>query len=197
MSQLPSDEITAAPHLCVINETLRNPISFEIPSTGALLSPDSPLHATRAGGKVMKQEGMFHVLSINLYPALRHYWISRNFAKWDESVRKVPSSLFSSSLILLDISSGIQRIPSWTLDGENLGRKTRSLTQKHSSSYILRYVLCVWLQTFLPQFFSSNVPEWQRSLVKATCSKLEGDEKKRFMNVNAVGKRTFVREDRP
>lgn len=66
----------------------------------------------------MRQEGMFHVLSINLFPALRHYWISRNFAKWDESVRKVPSSLFSSSLILLDISSGIQRIPSWTLDGE-------------------------------------------------------------------------------
>lgn len=88
MSQLPSDGITAAPYLCVINETLRNPIPFEIPSTGVLLSLDSPPCATRAGGEVMKQEGMFHVLSINLFPALRHYWISRNFAKVRQECEK-------------------------------------------------------------------------------------------------------------
>lgn len=124
----------------MINKTLRNPISFEIPATGVLLSLSRPPKLRHSSGR-RSHEARRNV-SCTFYQLVPSITTLLDFKK----LRKVRRECEKSSVVSFFVFSNFIRYFIWHSTNTLLnsrrserssGRKTRSLAQKHSSSYIL------------------------------------------------------------
>lgn len=187
------------PHLCVINKTLRNPISFEIPPTGALLSP-ARLPSQRHSSHEARRN-----VSCTFYQLVPSITTLLDFKK----VRKVRRECEKSSVVSFFVFSNFIRYFIWhstnTLLNSRRNRREREVgteDEKFDSKafFELHTSLC---SLCLAPNFSSAILLQQRAGVTTEFSQsyvlqLWGRWKKTIHERQRCGEMNFcVLEDRP
>lgn len=148
------------PYLCVINKTLRNPISFEIPSTGVLLSRSRPPTLRHSSGR-RSHEARRNV-SCTFYQLVPSITTLLDFKK----LRKVRRECEKSSVVSFFVFSNFIRYFIWHSTNTLLNSRRRERSCDGRREVWLKSILRV---TYFAMFSVFGSKLFFRNSSPATC----------------------------